>query len=241
MSRVSGDSHRKQQRQEEQAPRELNSGHIFMSRVSGDSHRKQQRQEEQAPRELNSGHILLLIIFFPVTAYLFLGKIEIALINLIDSLTQGLNDYWKPGNSRSGMSISAKGSDGLIVALLMPLSLLFFLACLIPQFVYHFLRAELHFLLKLVVFVWDFLTYLITVLWFALNYVTQEIWRTLNPVYKSSSLQPPAAFRTGVSFDPRDFFLMFLLVMFAPSAIIYLPSIGYDIYATIMSFMSLLI
>jgi len=176
--------------------------------------------------ELRKGiQVLLVIIFFPISIYLLLGKIWITLINRICYLLDTLDDYWhSKGSYKSYRSTIEPGSNrALWIAVLLPFSLPLSLIVLVPNFAYQLLRGEILFLIKLVVFLWDLLTYLIIITWFTLNYITTEIWSILDYKY-DKPLPLLKTFSTNVTFEAWDV-AMCCLLFILPSIYLYLLSI----------------
>jgi hypothetical protein len=118
---------------------------------------------------------ITLIIFFPVTAYLFIGTSLFFVLTLLDALTETLGNYSEFPGLKSYSSNSWYDRN-IWLTIFFPLTwpvLLIWTLCLL---IYSVLAALLMFIYKLLRKIWKFTIDLVTSIWKWFTESIKEIW-----------------------------------------------------------------
>jgi hypothetical protein len=131
--------------------------------------------------------IVISTIFFPLTAYILIGKICLKFIELLDWLTITLHNYylkypnWENLRLTDSNNSNSGNESELWYTLLFPfVSIAIILGYVLPRFIFIFLICELIFFFKTTRAILQTLNYCLLLTGFTASFITITVWNTVN-------------------------------------------------------------
>ena len=142
--------------------------------------------------------LLLSIIFFPLTAYILIGRMCLKFIELLDWFTVILHNYYLNSSNWENIRFadsdnSSSGNSEFWSTLLFPfVSIFTTIFYVLPRFVFIFIICELIFFFKVARAILETLNYCLVLAGFTTSFITITVWNTVNnrnmetPVFNKS-------------------------------------------------------
>lgn len=120
-----------------------------------------------------------LIIFFPVTLYLFIGTLVLLFLSKIERLSQLLGNYSEFPYLDDFKSNEYWKVD-IWLTILFPLIAPFIAVWVSIIFIYALIAAILHFIKDVIVFIWNIITAILEAIWDLIVAVVTTVWERSN-------------------------------------------------------------
>jgi hypothetical protein len=121
----------------------------------------------------------LLILFFPITIYLFLASVFLIIIYNIEQVIEILANYSK-GPGYDYYSATAWHKKGVMLALFFPLAVPVLFVWNMIVFMYFFFASVLRFAYNTLKYIWEQLTEIVTSIWEWTVESIQQIWEQIS-------------------------------------------------------------